>query len=261
MGVKYTKYDLAMKPIRGVLIACCGFVCVALSSCSQTSETSAVCSRAPELESSLVAVDIAIASMSDVSARQLQSMFAVLLSSLDAIGDVAPVDLVDQFSQVERSYHSVSIALQNVYWEGSIGVSDAAVLASIDDLSRNDNVEALEAVRSFVTDSCQIELQSGVNKTPGDAVNLPAPTLDVEPNPDLNTGFDNEVSALQSYAYFVAERFEQALTPEQALCVGTLLTNDSLEKGALSDAQFDALVVKAFDECKVNSVATATTGG
>jgi hypothetical protein len=34
-----------------------------------------------------------------------------------------------------------------------------------------------------------------------------------------------------------------------------------LEKGALSDAQFDALVVKAFDECKVNSVATATTGG
>ena len=261
MGIEYTKYDLAMKPIRGILIACCGFVCVALSSCSQTSESSAVCSRAPELESSLVAVDLAIASMSDVSARQLQSMFAVLLSSLDAIGDVAPVDLVDQFSQVERSYHSVSIALQNVYWEGSIGVSDAAVLASIDDLSRNDNVVALSEVRSFVADSCQIELQSGVNKSPGDAVNLPAPSVDVDPQPDLNTGFDNEESALQSYAYFVAERFDQALTPEQALCVGTLLTNDSLEKGALSDAQFSALVVKAFDECKVNSVATATTGG
>jgi hypothetical protein len=261
MGVQYTKYDLAMKPIRGILIACCGFVCVALSSCSQTSESSAVCSRAPELESSLVAVDLAIASMSDVSARQLQSMFAVLLSSLDAIGDVAPVDLVDQFSQVERSYHSVSIALQNVYWEGSIGVSDAAVLASIDDLSRNDNVVALSEVRSFVADSCQIELQSGVNKSPGDAVNLPAPSVDVDPQPDLNTGFDNEESALQSYAYFVAERFDQALTPEQALCVGTLLTNDSLEEGALSDAQFDALVVKALDECKVNSVEPATTGG
>ena len=188
-------------------------------------------------------------------------MFAVLLSSLDAIGDVAPVDLVDQFSQVERSYHSVSIALQNVYWEGSIGVSDAAVLASIDDLSRNDNVVALSEVRSFVADSCQIELQSGVNKSPGDAVNLPAPSVDVDPQPDLNTGFDNEESALQSYAYFVAERFDQALTPEQALCVGTLLTNESLEKGALSDAQFDALVVKALDECKVNSVEPATTGG
>jgi hypothetical protein len=188
-------------------------------------------------------------------------MFAVLLSSLDAIGDVAPVDLVDQFSQVERAYHSVSIALQNVYWEGSIGVSDAAVLASIDDLSRNDNVAALSEVRSFVADSCQIELQSGFNQTPGDAVNLPAPSVDVDPQPDLNTGFDNEESALQSYAYFVAERFEQALTPEQALCVGTLLTDDSLENGSLSDVQFDALVVKAFDECKVNSVAPATTGG
>ena len=261
MGVEYAKYDLAMIPISKTLIAWLCVACVSLASCSQTGETSAVCSRAPELESSLVAVDVAIASMSDVSARQLQSMFAVLLSSLDAIGDVAPVDLVDQFVQVERAYHSVSIALQNVYWEGSIGVSDAAVLASIEDLSRNDNVEALNTVRSFVTDSCQIELQSGVNKTPGDAVNLPAPSVDVDPQPDLNTGFDNEESALQSYAYFVAERFDQALTPEQALCVGTLLTNDALEKGSLSDAQFNALVAKTFDECKVNSVAPATTVG
>ena len=250
-----------MRPIRPILFACLGFVCVALSSCSQTSETSAVCSRAPELESSLVAVDSAIASMSDVSARQLQSMFAVLLSSLNAIGDVAPIELVDQFVQVERAYHTVSIALQNVYWEGLVGVSDAAVLASIEDLSRNDNVVALSEVRSFVADSCQIELQNGVNKTPGDAVDLPAPSVDVEPQPDLNTGFDNEESALQSYAYFVAERFDQALTPEQALCIGTLLTNDSLEKGAFSDSQFDALVVEAFDECKVDTVAPATTGG
>ena len=250
-----------MRPIRPILFACLGFVCVALSSCSQTSETSAVCSRAPELESSLVAVDSAIASMSDVSARQLQSMFAVLLSSLNAIGDVAPIELVDQFVLVERAYHTVSIALQNVYWEGLVGVSDAAVLASIEDLSRNDNVVALSEVRSFVADSCQIELQNGVNKTPGDAVDLPAPSVDVEPQPDLNTGFDNEESALQSYAYFVAERFDQALTPEQALCIGTLLTNDSLEKGAFSDSQFDALVVEAFDECKVDTVAPATTGG
>jgi len=153
-----------MKENRRTLISWLGVASVALASCSQAIETSAVCSRAPELESSLVAVDVAIASMSDVSARQLQSMFAVLLSSLDAIGDVAPVDLVDQFVQVERAYHSVSIALQNVYWEGSIGVSDAAVLASIDDLSRNDNVAALSEVRSFVADSCQIELQSGVIK-------------------------------------------------------------------------------------------------
>jgi hypothetical protein len=204
---------------------------------------------------------MAISTLSDVSARQLQSTFAVLLSSLDAIGDVAPIDLVDQFAQVERAYHSVSIALQNVYWEGSIGVSDTAVLASIEDLARNDNVEALSEVRSFVADSCQIELQNGVNKTPGDAVNLPSPSVDVEPQPDLNTGFDNEESALQSYAYFVAERFDQAISPAQALCIGTLLTNDALENGGVSDAQFSALVLKSFDECKVNSGVSTTSVG
>jgi hypothetical protein len=85
--------------------------------------------------------------------------------------------------------------------------------------------------------------------------------VDVEPQPDLNTGFDNEESALQSYAYFVAERFDQVLDPKQALCIGTLLTNDALEKGSLSDAQFNSLVLEAFDECKVNSVASATTVG
>jgi hypothetical protein len=69
-----------------------------LVSCSQSGETNAVCSRAPELESSIVAVDAAVVSMSDVSARQLQSMFAVLLSSLVSIGEVAPPDLVDQFA-------------------------------------------------------------------------------------------------------------------------------------------------------------------
>ena len=151
--------------------------------------------------------------------------------------------------------------MQYVYWESSIGISDTAVLASIEDLARNDNVEALSEVRSFVADACQIELQNGVNKTPGDAVNLPSPSVDVEPQPDLNTGFDNEESALQSYAYFVAERFDQALSPAQALCIGTLLTNDALDNGELSESQFDALVYKAFDECKVNSVVSATSIG
>jgi hypothetical protein len=135
------------------------------------------------------------------------------------------------------------------------------VLASIEDLARNDNVEALSEVRSFVADSCQIELQNGVNRTPGEVVNLPSPSVDVEPQPDLNTGFDNEESALMSYAYFVAERFDQAISPAQALCIGTLLTNDALENGGVSDAQFNALVLKSFDECKVNSGVSTTSVG
>jgi hypothetical protein len=63
---------------------------------------------------------------------------------------------------------------------------------------------------------------------------------------------------LRSYAYFVAERLGQVLTPDQALCIGTLLTNDVLEQGTLSDSQFDDLVNKSFSECRVDRV-TATT--
>ena len=236
-------------------------VLLMVMSCSQSGETTAVCSRAPELESSIVAVDAAVVSMSDVSARQLQSMFAVLLSSLVSIGEVAPPDVVDQFAQVERAYHAVSVALQNVLWEGSVGVSDSAVLASIEDLTRNDNVEALSAVRSFIADSCRVDLGGGVNRVPGEDINLPSPSIDVEPQPDLNTDFYNEESALRSYAYFVAERLGQILTPEQALCVGTLLTKDSLEGGVLSDEQFDSLVLETFDECEVNKFVSVTTVG
>jgi hypothetical protein len=244
--------------IRVSKFATVASVLFALSSCTQSGETSAVCSRAPELESSIVAVDSAVSSMADVSARQLQSMFAVLLTSLVSIGDVAPPELVDQFAQVERSYHAVSIALQNVYWEGSVGVSDAAVLASIEDLSRNDNVEAISAVRTFIADSCKVEIGSGLNRAPGEEINLPSPSVDVEPQPDLNTGFVNEESALRSYAYFVAERFGLALTPEQALCIGTLLTDDALKRGSLSDQQFDELVDTSFTQCKVDRTVATT---
>ena len=108
-------------------VALVSLVSILAASCSQSGAATAVCSRAPELESSIVAVDSAVVAMSDVSARQLQSMFAVLLSSLVSIGDVAPPEVVEQFAQVERAYHAVSVALQTVYWEGAVGVSDAAV--------------------------------------------------------------------------------------------------------------------------------------
>ena len=247
-----------MMMIKFFRVAFVLIVAVLAGSCSPSGETTAVCSRAPELESSIVAVDSAVLAMTEVSARQLQSMFAVLLSSLVSIGEVAPPEVVDQFAQVERAYLAVSVALQNVLWEGSVGVSDAAVLASIDDLTRNDNVEALSAVRTFITDSCRVDLGSGINKVPGEEVELPSPSIDVEPQPDLNTDFYNEESALRSYAYFVAERFGQVLTPEQALCIGTLLTDEALENGAIPDAQFDDLISESFAQCEVERIVATT---
>jgi len=245
---------------RRIMTALLFTLSIAVSSCAKTLDASPVCSRAPELESSLVAVDSAIVALADVSSRQLQSMFAVLLSSFAAIGDIAPVEIADQFVTVESAYHQVSVALQNVYWEGTVGVSDAAVLAALDDLSRNDNIDALTSVRTYISDSCQVKIVGGVNKSPGDELNLPSPSIDVEPQPDLNTGFDNEESAIRSYAYFVAERFNVALTTDQALCVGTALTDGQEKIGVLTDKQFDALVTSSFEKCLVD-VAAATVVG
>ena len=236
-------------------------VVLSLGGCGSTGETSAVCGRAPELESSLVAADSAIEQLSAVPARQLQSIFAVLLGSLDTLVEVAPPTVADSFVHVNRQYRELSIALQNVDWEGSVGQSDSAVQAAVANLTRNDNVEALTTVRTFVKNECSLELTQTINKSPGDAVNLPSPSIDPEPQADLNTGFDDENSALRSYGYFVAEQFGLSLDADQGLCVGTSLTDKAFTQGAQTNAQYDNMVVTVFGECHVNIGSSSTTVG
>jgi hypothetical protein len=48
------------------------------------------------------------------------------------------------------------------------------------------------------------------------------------------------------------------LTPEQALCIGILLTDNALENGAIPDAQFDVLVDDSFSQCDVERISATT---
>ena len=233
---------------RLLLLTLC---CIALPSCSEAQETRAVCSHAAELESSLVATGVAVESFSTISRRQLQSTVAVLTGTLSIINDIAPSAVKPEVEQTKRAYEELSVALQNVYWDGKVAEVDANVQNAIENLVRNDNVESLEALRTFIAEQCKVEISQGINAAPGDDQSVSSTSLVVEPLPDINYGFDNEETAIMSYAYFIAEQRGLAITPEQALCLGTRMINVAQNNPTLSDEVYEATLAAAFSECGI----------
>ena len=224
---------------------------VVLASCSESQETRAVCSHAAELESSLVATAVAVDSFSTISQRQLQSTVAVLTGTLSIIYDVAPSSVKPEVEQTMRSYEELSVALQNVYWDGKVAEVDANVQNAIENLVRNDNVESLEALRSFIAEQCKVEITKDINAAPGDDQSVSSTSVVVDPQPDINYGFDNEQTAIKSYAYFIAEQRGLAITSEQALCLGARMISVAESNPTLSDAIYEATLTAAFSECGI----------
>jgi hypothetical protein len=224
---------------------------VVLASCSESQETRAVCSHAAELESSLVATAVAVDNFSTISQRQLQSTVAVLTGTLSIIYDVAPSSVKPEVEQTMRSYEELSVALQNVYWDGKVAEVDANVQNAIENLVRNDNVESLEALRSFIAEQCKVEITKDINAAPGDDQSVSSTSVVVDPQPDINYGFDNEQTAIKSYAYFIAEQRGLAITSEQALCLGTRMISVAESNPTLSDDVYEATLTAAFSECGI----------
>lgn len=224
---------------------------VVLTACSESQETRAVCSHAAELESSLVATEVAVESFSTISRRQLQSTIAVLTGTLSIINDIAPSAVKPEVEQTKRAYEELSVALQNVYWDGKVAEVDANVQNAIQNLVRNDNVESLEALRTFIAEQCKVEISQGINAVPGDDQSVSPSSLVVDPQPDINHGFDNEETAIKSYAYLIAEQRGLAITPEQALCLGTRMISVAESKPTLSDEIYEATLIAALSECGI----------
>ena len=228
--------------------ALCVFV---LASCGEAQETKALCSHAAELESSLVATGVAIEGFSTISPRQLQSTVAVLTGTLSIIGDIAPSSVKSDIEQTMRAYEELSVALQNVYWDGTVAETDNNVQNATQNLVRNDNVEALESLRQFISDECKVQISQGINAAPGDDQSISSSSVVVDPQPDINYGFDNEETAIKSYAYFIAEQRGLAITPEQAICLGTRMINVAQSDPTMSDAVFEATLTASFNECGI----------
>lgn len=231
-----------------VLTALLAFV---MGGCGEQAETDALCGYTTELESSLVATGVMIETLGSVPPRQMQSTIGVLTGTLSVMAEVAPSTIKQDVETVERSYLELAVALENVYWDGSIALADTNAQQSISNLSRNDNVEALSALRDFVNDQCSVNLQSGINALPDNDMPKTSTSFVVDPQEELNTGFDNEETAIRSYAYFLAEQRGIAITSEQALCLGSEMMN--LAVGAVvSDEVFDDALVKAFALCNID---------
>ena len=224
---------------------------VVLAACSESQETRAVCSYAAELESSLVATGVAVESFSTISRRQLQSTVAVLNGTLSIINDIAPSAVKIEVEQTMRAYEELSVALQNVYWDGRVAEVDANVQNAVENLVRNDNVEALEALRSFIAEQCKVDISQGINAAPGDDQSVSSTSLVVDPQPDINYGFDNEETAIKSYAYFIAQQRGLAITPDQALCLGSRMISVAESNPTLSDQVYEATLAAAFSECGI----------
>lgn len=239
---------------RKVSRSICLWLIVAVGgACGVSDEVAAVCSRASDFESSMVAVDQSIEDLSVVAPRQLQSSFAVFLGSLLTLNDIAPYEIQDDFERVSRFYTELSIALQNVYWDGNIGATDVAVQRAISNMTRNDNIQSLENVRDFIKNKCSVELTKNINNAPGDLPEIPEASLIVEPQPDVNTGFDNEATALRSYGYFIAEQYGIAITQPQAECVGTAFTEDAQEVIDETDEQYRSRLRGIFVSCEIDA--------
>lgn len=232
-------------------IVAVSLLAVFLTACSEAQETRAVCSHAAELESSLVATGAAVESFSTISRRQLQSTIAVLTGTLSIINDIAPSAVKPEVEQTQRAYEELSVALQNVYWDGKVAEVDANVQNAIENLVRNDNVESLEALRTFIAEQCKVEISQGINAAPGDDQSVNQTSLVVDPQPDINHGFDNEETAIKSYAYLIAEQRGLAITPEQALCLGTRMISVAESNPTLSDEIYEATLTAAFKECGI----------
>lgn len=251
LSMKRGSNRLAVQVMIKRRIVAVSLLAVFLTACSEAQETRAVCSHAAELESSLVATGAAVESFSTISRRQLQSTIAVLTGTLSIINDIAPSAVKPEVEQTMRAYEELSVALQNVYWDGKVAEVDANVQNAIENLVRNDNVESLEALRTFIAEQCKVEISQGINAAPGDDQSVSQTSLVVDPQPDINHGFDNEETAIKSYAYLIAEQRGLAITPEQALCLGTRMISVAESNPTLSDEIYEATLTAAFKECGI----------
>lgn len=227
--------------------------------CSRTEEISALCARSPELESSLVAVNEGLDNLGGTSSVVLQSSFAVLLDTLGVMLELPPPDAREHLEVVDRAYREVYGAMRTVYWDSSLAATDINVGRSIENLSRSDNVRALDNLKRFVEDWCARALDATAPLVAGDATTLPPPAIVVEPPEEYEYLFDDEPSALEAYGYLIAGSRGLVFSPPEAQCVGKYLT-DAAQVAVLDDQQFEAAVDDAVRVCR-NGVTTSTTAG
>jgi hypothetical protein len=243
---------------RHFVVGCAVLIALVLSGCSRADEVSSLCRRAPELESSLVAVNEGLGNLGATSSAVLQSSFAVLLDTLSVMRELPPREVQGSLDTVERAYREVYVALRNVYWDPSLAESDRNVSLSLANLTRNDNVRAIADLEKFVAERCSGDLYASAPRIDGDATTLPSPVPIVDPPEEYGYVFDDEPSAMASYGYLLANSRGVFPTEIEAQCVGKFVT-EAAQVSIFDDDAFGRVVNAAFQVCGVEAFAPEST--
>ena len=238
--------NLVMKRVVSIVTAV-GF----LVGCGATSSSASTCALGPEFESSVVASTETFDDFSRTSPRQLQSSMSVLLLSVSRMLEVAPPDIVEELEVIERSYSEVSVALQAVAWDTSIADSDPLVAQALQVLTRDEVIESMATLRDFFTTECDSELKALPRLDDGAATTLPTPLANTDPDEYIEStlDFDGEESALRSYGTYVADQYGEAVTDEQASCIGLALVTRSESNVPETPSQYESFVIDTIARC------------
>lgn len=232
-----------------------GFIAISfLASCSGRSATDTLCQRGVGLENEFAQVGQAMDELGIVTPAQLENTLQVVRASVSSLIDLGPKSLKADFVEIGDVYDLLFKSLEDVGFNGSIAVSDESVASAFAQVSQDRFVTAHENFLSFVAKNCGIEVQPGSNELNGPNTTLPNPVLATDNAPDLITGFDSEDSVNISYGYYVAQQYGLAITNEQALCLGLLMTENAISNLSQSDGAYTALVNDSLKACAIDAI-------
>lgn len=228
-------------------------VALTLGACSSSAERAAVCDRAVGLQNEFSAVSQTLDDIAIASPQQLANTFAVTLSTLTTLSDLGPSSLRDDFGLLLAVYESLAASIEATGWNGDVAVSDSVVIKVRTKLVSNEVVEAREAVRLYAVNNCSAELGRDIEKFQGIPTTLPNPVVPDPNAPEPTTGFDNDDTIASSYGYYVAEQYNLAITNEQAICIGTVLTEQAILDLQKADDAYAQLISATLVTCGVNA--------
>ncbi|MHB1130094.1 MAG: hypothetical protein ACYC06_08620 [Ilumatobacteraceae bacterium] len=230
-----------------------GVLVLALGACSSIAERAALCDRSIGLENEFSAVSLTLDDIAIATPLQLTNTFAVTVSTLTTLFDLGPSSLRSDLGVLLDVYESLAASIEATGWNGQVAVSDPVVIKVRAQLISNEVVEARNAVRSYTIKNCSAELIGSSEVFQGTPTTLPNPVIPNDNAPDPETGFDKEDTIASSYGYFIAERYNLAITNEQAICIGLAVADQALSDLQKADEAYTEFVAATFAKCGVEA--------
>lgn len=244
VGCKKRDFYSAALPLLVVLATILG-------ACSSASERSALCDRSQRLENEFVLVEQTLDDISTTTPQQLANTFVVTLATLNTLYEFGPSTLRGELALLLEVYESLAASIEATGWNGSISAKNPAVIESRTQLIRSDATEARQALRSFVSKSCQLKVGAEDEQFHATPTTLSDPDVVSDDVPEPSTGFDDDDTIASSYGYFVAEQNNLAITKQEALCIGRILLEEALLDLQKVDETYTQLVAATFIRCGV----------